>query len=149
MKVNHAILHILDFESAVNVFSQRELDLDTRTVRSFVTSHLRRARTSGDNKRGSFSENSAFAGELRSYFFGERGFIDLSLQIAEFVSAELAKAEKAESTDVFVADFEDDDDVRWFAVMLMGIPGLKRSQDFSLSFPGLSVPASASKKARR
>ena len=109
MKVNHAILHILDFESAVNVFSQRELDLDTRTVRSFVTSHLRRARTSGDNKRGSFSENSAFAGELRSYFFGERDFIDLSLQIAEFVSAELAKAEKAESTDVFVADFEDDD----------------------------------------
>lgn len=119
MKVNHAILHILDFESAVNVMSQRELDLDTRAVRSFVTSHLRRARTSGDNKRGAFAEDSAFAGELKSFFFGERDFIDLSQQIAEFVSGELAKAEKVESTDVFVADFEDDDDVRWFAVMLM------------------------------
>lgn len=119
MKVNHAILHILDFESAVNVMSQRELDLDTRAVRSFVTSHLRRARTSGDNKRGAFAEDSAFAGELKGFFFGERDFIDLSQQIAEFVSGELAKAEKIESTDVFVADFEDDDDVRWFAVMLM------------------------------
>lgn len=119
MIVNHAILHILDFESAVNVMSQRELDLDTRAVRSFVTSHLRRARTSGDNKRGAFAEDSAFAGELKSFFFGERDFIDLSQQIAEFVSGELAKAEKIESTDVFVADFEDDDDVRWFAVMLM------------------------------
>ncbi|WP_270241816.1 nucleoid-associated protein [Collinsella tanakaei] len=119
MKVNHAILHILDFESAVNVMSQRELDLGTRAVRSFVTSHLRRARTSGDNKRGAFAEDSAFAGELKSFFFGERDFIDLSQQIAEFVSGELAKAEKIESTDVFVADFEDDDDVRWFAVMLM------------------------------
>lgn len=119
MKVNHAILHILDFESAVNVMSQRELDLDTRAVRSFVTSHLRRARTSGDNKRGAFAEDSAFAGELKSFFFGERDFIDLSQQIAEFVSGELAKSEKVESTDVFVADFEDDDDVRWFAVMLM------------------------------
>lgn len=119
MKVNHAILHILDFESAVNVMSQRELDLDTRAVRSFVTSHLRRARTSGDNKRGAFAEDSAFAGELKSFFFGGRDFIDLSQQIAEFVSGELAKAEKIESTDVFVADFEDDDDVRWFAVMLM------------------------------
>lgn len=119
MKVNHAILHILDFESAVNVMSQRELDLDTRAVRSFVTSHLRRARTSGDNKRGAFAEDSAFAGELKSFFFGERDFIDLSQQIAEFISGELAKAEKIESTDVFVADFEDDDDVRWFAVMLM------------------------------
>lgn len=119
MKVNHAILHILDFESAVNVMSQRELDLDTRAVRSFVTSHLRRARTSGDNKRGAFAEDSAFAGELKSFFFGERDFIDLSQQIAEFVSGELAKAEKIESADVFVADYEDDDDVRWFAVMLM------------------------------
>lgn len=119
MKVNHAILHILDFESAVNVMSQRELDLDTRAARSFVTSHLRRARTSGNNKRGAFAEDSAFAGELKSFFFGERDFIDLSQQIAEFVSGELAKAEKVESTDVFVADFEDDDDVRWFAVMLM------------------------------
>ncbi|MDO4596327.1 MAG: nucleoid-associated protein [Coriobacteriaceae bacterium] len=120
MKVNHAILHILDFDSAVTVMSQRELDMDTRAVRSFVTTHLRRARTSPDNRRGTFSENSAFAGELRGFFFGEREFVDLSQQIADFISGELSKAEKVESTDVLVADFEDDEDVRWFAVLLMG-----------------------------
>ena len=120
MKINHAILHILDFDSAVNVMSQRELDLDTRAVKSFVGTHLRRARTSGDNRRGSFAENSGFAGELRGFLFGERDFIDLSVQIAEFIAAELAKAEKAESTDILVADFEDDDDVRWFAILLLG-----------------------------
>jgi len=119
MKVNHAILHILDFDSAVNVMSQRELDLDTRAQRTFVTSHLRRARVSPDNRRGSFTEGSAFAGELKSFLFGERDFIDLSQQIAEFFAGELAKADKAESTDVLVADFDDDDDVRWFAVLLM------------------------------
>ena len=37
MKINHAILHILDFDSAVNVMSQRELDTESRTVRNFVT----------------------------------------------------------------------------------------------------------------
>lgn len=119
MKVNHAILHILDFDSAVNVMSQRELDLDTRAQRTFVTSHLRRARVSPDNRRGSFTEDSAFAGELKSFLFGERDFIDLSQQIAEFFAGELAKADKAESTDVLVVDFDDDDDVRWFAVLLM------------------------------
>lgn len=119
MKINHAILHILDFDSAVNVMSQRELDLDTRAVRSFVTTHLRRARSNPDNKRGAFAENSAFAGELKNFLFGERDFIDLSCQIAEFFAGELAKADKAESTDILVADFEDDDDVRWFAVLLM------------------------------
>lgn len=120
MKINHAILHVLDFESAVNVFSQCELDLeDNRACRQFVTTHLRRARQSGDNKRATFAEDSAFAGELKSYFFGEREFIDLSQQVAEFISNELARADKAQSTDVLVADFDDDDDVRWFAVMLL------------------------------
>ncbi len=119
MKINHAILHILDFDSAVNVMSERELDFDTRAVRSFVSSHLRRARTSVDNRRASFSEESAFAGELKGYFFGDREFVDLSQQIAEFFAAELAKADKMESTDILVADFDDDDDVRWFAVLLM------------------------------
>ena len=119
MKINHAILHILDFDSAVNVMSERELDFDTRAVRSFVNSHLRRARTSVDNRRAAFSEESAFAGELKGYFFGDREFVDLSQQIAEFFAAELAKADKMESTDVLVADFDDDDDVRWFAVLLM------------------------------
>ncbi len=83
MKINHAILHILDFDSAVNVMSQRELDTESRTVRNFVTTHLRRARTSADNKRATFAENSAFGGELKGYFFGEREFVDLSQQIAE------------------------------------------------------------------
>ena len=120
MKINHAILHILDFDSAVNVMSQRELDTESRAVRNFVTTHLRRARTSADNKRATFAENSAFGGELKGYFFGEREFVDLSQQIAEFISSELTKAEKAESTDVLVADFDDDEDARWFAVMLLG-----------------------------
>ena len=120
MKINHAILHVLDFESAVNVFSQCELDLeDNRACRQFVSTHLRRARQSGDNKRATFAEDSAFAGELKNYFFGEREFIDLSQQVAEFISNELARADKAQSTDVLVADFDDDDDVRWFAVMLL------------------------------
>lgn len=119
MQINHAVLHVLDFESAVNVLSERELALDTRAVRSFVTKHLGRARAAADNRRGEFAENSAFAGELKRYFFGERDFLDLSHEVAEFLSGELAKAEKVESTDVLVADFDDDDDVRWFAVLLL------------------------------
>lgn len=119
MNINHAILHILDFDSGVNVFSQRELELDTRAVRSFVTKHLARARGAADNRRGSFAENSAFAGELKRFFFGERDFLDLSLDVAEFLSRELSRADKLESCDILVADFDDDDDARWFAVLLL------------------------------
>ena len=35
-RVNHAILHVCDFESCVNVFSEEELDLSDRKVKSYV-----------------------------------------------------------------------------------------------------------------
>ena len=98
--------------------SERELDFDTRAVRSFVSSHLRRARTSVDN-RARRLRRKRLRWRAQGDFFGDREFVDLSQQIAEFFAAELAKADKMESTDVLVADFDDDDDVRWFAVLLM------------------------------
>ena len=32
LRVNHAILHVCDFESCVNVFSEDELDLTNKNV---------------------------------------------------------------------------------------------------------------------
>ena len=130
MKINHAVLHVLDFTSGVTVFSQRELDLESRQVRGFVEKHLRKVRRDEAARRGSFAADSSFAAELRSYFFGERDFIGMSTQIADFLASELGRAEKPESADVLVADFEDDelagedttDDgtgQRFFAVLLL------------------------------
>ena len=63
-----------------------------------------------DSKRGEFAENSMFAEELRSYFRGQREFIDLSVQVAEYIVGELGRMEKTESADLLVIDFEDDPD---------------------------------------
>ena len=119
MNINHAILHIFDAQSAVTVFSEAELEFDTRAVKSFVTKHLKRSRNAADNHPGSFTQESAFAAELKRYFFGERTFIDLSQQIAEFLCEQLSHAEKPSSADILVADFEDDEETRWFAILIM------------------------------
>ncbi|QWT18187.1 nucleoid-associated protein [Collinsella sp. zg1085] len=119
MNINHAILHILDFDSSVAVMSQRELDFETRAIKSYIGTHLRRARTAVDNRRAAFLPDSAFAQELKRYFFGERQFIEFSQQVAEFLHSELSRADKLESADVLVADFVDDDDARWFAVLVL------------------------------
>lgn len=119
MNINHAILHIFDAQSAVTVFSEAELEFDTRAVKSFVTKHLKRSRNAADNHPGSFTQKSAFAAELKRYFFGERTFIDLSQQIAEFLCEQLSHAEKPSSADILVADFEDDEETRWFAILIM------------------------------
>ena len=119
MNINHAILHIFDAQSAVTVFSEAELEFDTRAVKSFVTKHLKRSRNAADNHPGSFTQESVFAAELKRYFFGERTFIDLSQQIAEFLCEQLSHAEKPSSADILVADFEDDEETRWFAILIM------------------------------
>ncbi len=108
LRINHAILHVFDFTSCVNVFSQAELDLQSRMVKSYVTKQARKCLTHLDNKRGEFSVESTFAPELRAYFRGERDFAGLSVQIAEFIANELGRMEKSESTDLMVVDFEEE-----------------------------------------
>jgi nucleoid-associated protein YejK len=108
LKINHAILHVFDFVSCVNVFAQEELDLSNKSAKNFVARHVRKAAGNLDNMHGSFSDDSMFAEELRRYFRGERDFTDLSCQIADYLATELGRMEKSVSTDLLVVDFEDE-----------------------------------------
>ena len=110
MKINHAILHVFDFVSCVNVYAQEELDLASKNAKRYVTSHAKKALGNMDAKRGEFAEDSLFAEELRAYFRGQRDFVGLSVQVAEFIAGELGRMEKSESADLLVLDFEDDPD---------------------------------------
>ena len=42
-KINHAVLHVFDFVSCVNVFSEDELDLTNKNVKSYVMRIARHA----------------------------------------------------------------------------------------------------------
>lgn len=106
-KINHAILHVFDFVSCVNVFAQEEMDLSSKNTKNFVTKHVRKAVGNLDNMHGSFSADSMFAEEMRRYFAGQRDFVDLSCQIGEYLATELGRMEKSVSTDLLVVDFED------------------------------------------
>lgn len=112
LRINHAILHVFDFTSCVNVFSQGELDLESRLIKGYVSKHVKKAFGNIDNKRGEFAPDSMFASELQAYFAGQRNFVDLSVQIAEFISTELGRMSKSESTDLLVVDFEEEEQLQ-------------------------------------
>ena len=78
-KINHAILHVFDFVSCVNVFSQEELDLSDKNVKSYVQRVAKHALGNIDNKRGEFEAESGFKNELSDYLNGQSNFTDLSL----------------------------------------------------------------------
>jgi nucleoid-associated protein YejK len=106
-KINHAILHVFDFVSCANVYSQNELDLSNKNVKKYVSGVAKHALGGIDNKRGVFEPDSGFKGELLAYLNGQNNFIDLSMQIAEFLGSELGRVEHPVSADLLVVDFED------------------------------------------
>lgn len=108
LRINHAILHVFDFTSCVNVFSQAELDIENKQIKSYITKHVRKALTSIDNKHGEFSEDSMFVQAIRSYFRNQDSFVELSIQIARYISDELGRMSKSTSTDLLVVDFEEE-----------------------------------------
>lgn len=127
LRINHAILHVFDFISCVNVFSQAELDIENKQIKSYITKHVRKALTSIDNKHGEFSKESMFAQSIREYFRNQDSFIDLSIQIARYVSDELGRMSKSTSTDLLVVDFEEE-------VQLKG--GSADEEEVAASFEG-------------
>jgi nucleoid-associated protein YejK len=100
LRIGHAILHVFDFESGSTFFSERELDLDNRQTRSYVTRRLRRIRSSAESKHGTFAPESNFASGLKEYLAGQVPFVDFSVQIAQWFWEELRRAEDLEQCDL-------------------------------------------------
>ena len=94
MHIAHAILHAFDFESGSTSFSQRELDLDARAVKSYVQRHMRKISSSAENRHGEFSAESGFADALRGYAQGQIGFTEISQQVAQYLWEGLRRCER-------------------------------------------------------
>ena len=103
--INKAILHILDFNSGVTVFSQSELDLKIGSVETFLAKHLEKSYCDQSCKTGSFYSSSAFRPKLAAYLESSLSFIDFSVYIAELMYAAIVKSDNPVSADLLVCDF--------------------------------------------
>lgn len=119
IRLNKAILHVLDLDSAVNVYSKAELDLEEKPVKSYVQSICRKSLGSTDCRRGKFSGDSALATKVSRYFHDAEEFAPMTAEMAQFLFGELQRADGAKSTDMLVADFVDGDDVRYLGIYLL------------------------------
>lgn len=107
MRIAHAILHSFDFETGSATFSEQELDLENRQVRSYVQRTVRKCASSSENKHGTFADESNFREELGLYRSGQTGFVDLSTQIAQWFWEELRRGEDLQNADLLVAHVEE------------------------------------------
>jgi len=80
IKINNAILHILDSAAALPVYSQENLQLEDEKVQEFIGKHIERIFNDQAVKSGKFIENSQIKDLIKNI---NENFIDTSISIAE------------------------------------------------------------------
>ena len=106
--INKAILHILDFNSGMTVYSDEELSLED-TIHTFLLKHIEKSWGSQEAKPGTFYEDSSFQVKLKNYLDGEMDFISFSKEIGHALEDVFCHAEEMASADVIVADISVDE----------------------------------------
>ena len=114
--INKAILHILDFNSNITVFSEKELNIGNTSVETFLTKHLEKIQNDQNGKVGAFSQESNFKKQLLSYGAGSLSFLDFSMQVANVMYSIIAKSDKPDSTDLLFCDINADSE-RFVAIL--------------------------------
>jgi hypothetical protein len=104
VSIKNAILHILDANSGVSVFSDTELDVSDALINNFITKHIEKVYDDAGLRTGEFSDNSGFKYHLTEYLNGETNLQNLSLFIAERIYEGIKSAENTESCDIIVCD---------------------------------------------
>lgn len=104
VSVKNAILHILDANSGVSVFSDTELDVSDASINNFITKHIEKIYEDSGLRSGEFAENSGFKYHLTEYINGETDLQHFSLFIAERIYDAIKSAETTESCDIIVCE---------------------------------------------
>ena len=99
-----AILHILDCNSGVSVYSDEELDITDASINSFITKHIEKVFDDASLRNGEFSENSGLKYHLAEYKKSEDYFITLSRFAAERIYEGVSQSDKPDSSDLIICD---------------------------------------------
>ncbi|MHC5249125.1 nucleoid-associated protein [Enterococcus sp. LJL90] len=99
-----AIMHLIDRESNLPVFSQVELDLTTEYIRDFLTKKITKV-SSAQTKTGILAEDSSVAELLQTV---SEDFISVSEKLTERWFGFYGQSEDGPSADIFVVLYEED-----------------------------------------
>ncbi len=106
--INHAILHILDFTTRLNVLSQQELSLNEDQIYGYVFQHIFRTINDTRLSDGVFEADSDMLHAIRDYRAGRTGFIDLSDGIAQRFIDIFTEHPDLQAFDLLIADYSID-----------------------------------------
>lgn len=100
VKVKKAVLHVLDTNGALPVYSQQTLDLSEEAVTSFIITHVKKIHEDESGRRGEFWDNAVVRAQLSAL---QNDFIEGSSQIAGHLYSLLREHCEIPGADLLVA----------------------------------------------
>lgn len=106
--IDKAILHVLDFNSGVTVYSEQEMDLQ-ENIQMFLQKHIEKSLARQDAKSGDFYEDSVCKAKISAYLKGESTFVAFSQELAKHLENSLLHTEEVASADIIFLDVHVDE----------------------------------------
>lgn len=103
--LKRAILHILDVNSGMNVFSDEVLDVENAEINTFITKHIEKIYESSGLRPAEFKDTSGFRAKIAQYAAGETTFVELSQNAAERLYDAVRASEEPKPCDIIVVEF--------------------------------------------
>lgn len=117
IKINKAILHILDFNSGITVFSEQELEIENNIIYNFLSKHIEKCSRELSAKNSKLSIENTLTQKIRDYKEDKIKFKQLSLVIGEAIYSNVSHSDKIDSTDLLICDFTYEDK-NYIAILL-------------------------------
>ncbi len=103
--IKKAILHILDMNSGMNVFSDELLDVENAEINTFIAKHIEKIYDSASLRPAQFKETSGFRAKIEQYKNGGITFAELSVNAAERLKEAIASSAEPKSCDLIAVEF--------------------------------------------
>lgn len=104
VNIKKAILHILDGNSGLSVYSNEELDTEDANLTAYICEHIDRVCNDPGMRTGTFRSNSGFKYQLEQYKNGETDFVSFSKNIAERLYELISQSDNITSSDLIICD---------------------------------------------
>lgn len=103
VNVRKAILHILDGNSGLTVYSQKEIDLTDVLVNTYITTHIEKTFDDPALRKAEFNPNSGFLYYVNEYKT-EEDLVKISRAAAERLYENISHSENISSADIVVCE---------------------------------------------
>ncbi len=118
ISIKNAILHILDFQSEISVFSEEPVDFVEDSIYQFISKHIEKAMTDPNRKQGELIGGSRFSSQLAQYSSSEKSFVSFSKEVAGEIYEQIRRSDQVEPVDLLMVEF-DMDSVLYFGIFFL------------------------------